>query len=91
MVQSPIALSMRDSVVDDEMPALEFFGHWDGEGNATLTNTGHSAMVKLGRDEQPYISGGPLKSGQRYIFEQMHFHWAKKDKYGSEHSVDGQT
>lgn len=35
----------------------------------------------------PYISGGPLTD--RYIFEQIHFHWADCDSSGCEHILEG--
>lgn len=92
MVQSPIAISTRDSIIEENMKPLEFHGHWKREGNATLLNTGKTAKVSLrGRSIQPYITGGPLESDERYIFEQMHFHWSRRDEHGSEHVVDGKT
>lgn len=92
MVQSPIAISSRSSTYEDDVAPLEFHGHWKKDGNATLYNTGTTAKVIFQyRSENPYITGGPLRAGERYIFEQMHFHWAKKDKYGSEHTVNGET
>jgi carbonic anhydrase len=39
--------------------------------------------------ETPYLVGGPLKN-DKYIFEQLHFHWADQNTKGCEHIVDGQ-
>jgi len=81
-VQSPIALEIRDAEFDDEAVPLEFVGHWDRiGGSAEMINTGTSAMIMLpNRNKKPYIVGGPLKD--KYIFEQIHFHWVGLD-FGS--------
>lgn len=72
---------------------MEFHGHWENVGKAFIENTGTSAKVTFqGRNEQPYISGGALQPNERYIFEELHFHWAEKDDDGgSEHNINGQT
>lgn len=73
------------------MRPLEFQGHWRKDGNATILNTGKTAKVAFrGRSKQPYIIGGPLESDEPYIFEQMHFHWGRRDEHGSEHVINGQ-
>lgn len=41
------------------------------------------------RNKKPYIIGGPLK--EKYIFEQLHWHWADNDECGCEHTLDGNT
>ncbi|XP_055306150.1 carbonic anhydrase 1-like [Sitodiplosis mosellana] len=43
------------------------------------------------RTERPYIDGGLLPPTERYVFEQMHFHWGESDSVGSEHVIDGKT
>jgi carbonic anhydrase len=77
-VQSPIALDIRGTEFEDEAVPLEYVGHWDKiGGSAEMINTGTSAMITLpNRNRKPYIIGGPLK--EKYIFEQLHFHWVKK-------------
>lgn len=74
-VQSPIALQLRGSELQDDATPLEYFGHWDKVGgSAEITNTGTSAMITFpNRNNKPYITGGPLK--EKFIFEQIHFHW----------------
>lgn len=92
MVQSPIAISMRDSRVRDDVSRLEFHGHWEKDGIAFIENTGTSAKVKfVQRSSQPYINGGCLRPNERYIFEELHFHWAENDDAGCEHKINGQT
>jgi len=39
-------------------------------------------------EDRPMILGSTLGSS-RYIMEQLHFHWSKNDKSGSEHSING--
>lgn len=36
---------------------------------------------------KPYIKNGPLQ--EKYLLEQIHFHWGNQDDIGSEHSVNG--
>lgn len=92
MFQSPIAISSFNAIVEDDLPPLEFHNHWAKEGNAILANNGNNAKVSfVGRTKQPYIVGGTLKANEKYIFQQMHFHWAENDSYGSEHVVNGKT
>lgn len=88
-VQSPIAISTRSSDYLDDIEPLEYHGHWEAVGVAAVENTGTSAMIKFARRaHQPYIVGGPLH-GERYIFEQLHFHWADTDESGCEHTLEG--
>ncbi len=87
-VQSPIAISTREANYKDDVEPLEYHGHWEAVGTARIENTGTSAMISFaGRQQHPYIIGGPLK--ERYIFEQLHFHWADSDESGCEHTLEG--
>lgn len=87
-VQSPIAISTREANYKDDVEPLEYHGHWEAIGAARVENTGTSAMITFARRPQkPYIIGGPLK--ERYIFEQLHFHWADTDESGCEHTLEG--
>lgn len=61
-------------------------------GEAIIENTGISAKITFqGRCEQPYITGGVLQPNERYIFEELHFHWSESDEAGCEHKINGQT
>lgn len=92
MVQSPIAISSSEAVIRDNIKPLLFHGHWDADGTAKIENTAITVKLRFSdRNEQPYISGGPLRPHKRYIFDHMHFHWAHKDKIGSEHTLDGKS
>lgn len=93
MVQSPIAILLHNTKIDDEVKPLTFFGHWTTNSRAIIENTGKSAQLSFQGQtaaQRPQISGGPLKSCQRYIFEQMHFHWSDNDYFGSEHRINEQ-
>lgn len=90
-VQSPIELCTRSSLHVDDARPLQFYGHFDAIGVASIQNTGHSAMITFAKREQrPYIKGGPLQPLEKYIFEQIHFHWAAEDDSGGEHTIEGQ-
>lgn len=92
MVQSPISISLRSSKVVDKVKPLKYVGYWKKDGQAIIENTGTSAKVTFQhRTDLPFICGGPLKPSERYIFEQMHFHWAEKDNVGSEHVINGKA
>lgn len=89
-VQSPIAVCTRSSDYVDDMLPLEYHDHWKAVGVACVQNTGTSAMVTFSRrPAQPYIIGGPLPSNEKYIFEQLHFHWSDTDESGCEHTLEG--
>lgn len=88
-VQSPIAISSRDTKIADNVHPLEFHGHWNCDG-AFIENTGISAKVTLNsRKQQPFICGGHLPPNSRYIFEELHFHWTERDDSGCEHRING--
>uniref|UniRef100_T1GZ69 Alpha-carbonic anhydrase domain-containing protein n=1 Tax=Megaselia scalaris TaxID=36166 RepID=T1GZ69_MEGSC len=88
-VQSPIEISNRAIEHRDDVDPLEYHGHWEPVGIARATNTGTSAMVTFSkRNQQPFITGGPL-GHNRYIFEQIHFHWSETDESGCEHTLEG--
>lgn len=91
-VQSPIAISSCASKIHDNLQPLKFHGHWHKDGKAFIENTGISAKVTFqNRNEQPFVNGGALQPNERYIFEEIHFHWSERDDAGCEHKINGQT
>lgn len=40
-------------------------------------------------ENRPFMQGGPLLK-DKFIFEQLHFHWGSEDVWGSEHMIDGE-
>lgn len=103
-VQSPIALSFRETDFIDIAKPLEYHGYWDANRIAHIENTGQSAVITFSVQKQqqqqsteqqrqlqlPYIKGGLLPLNENYIFEQLHFHWSNSDESGSEHVLDHQ-
>ncbi|XP_005095300.1 carbonic anhydrase 2 [Aplysia californica] len=86
-MQSPIDISTKNVVHD---PFLELFNLTEYEKTSGvimhLANVGgHTARV-LYSGTAVYIRGGSLPD--KYQLDQFHFHWAKEDLTGSEHSVD---
>lgn len=74
----------------NDVKPLQYSGYWAQDGNAQIVNDGHTAKVTFeNRYVQPHLTGGLLKD--RYIFEQMHFHWGETDNIGSEHTIDGKA
>lgn len=64
---------------------------WNKPGQYSLENSGQSALLRIEcsqRELKPFLSGGMLPPQNRYIFEQLHFHWADCDALGSEHMID---
>lgn len=90
-VQSPIEIALRDARMDDNVLPLEFYGYWNGgNGRAIIENTGTATKVTFHNQKtQAYICGGILPPNERYIFENLHFHWGKRDNIGCEHKING--
>lgn len=88
-VQSPIEFNTRAIHQSTNLSPLIYHGHFAGEGVASIINTGSSTNITFAnRKVQPFLTGGPLGS-DKYIFEQLHFHWADEDSCGSEHTIEG--
>ncbi|XP_055681739.1 carbonic anhydrase 2-like [Lutzomyia longipalpis] len=87
-VQSPIGLDIRQVNLADDVTPLEYHGHFDLIGRAYVENTQTSAQITLDRAQKPFIIGGPL-GAQKYLFEQLHFHWGDHDHLGCEHTIEG--
>lgn len=88
-VQSPIEFNTRNCVQKDDFTPLLFNGHFAGDGTAAILNTGSSTNITFDRRTvQPFLTGGPL-GNSKFIFEQLHFHWADHDYSGCEHTIEG--
>lgn len=90
-VQSPIAIVSSDAIIKDHIKPLVFYGHWNADGEAKIENTATTVKLRFSGRNQPHLSGGLLRPNKRYIFDHLHFHWAHKDKLGSEHTLDGKS
>ncbi|XP_004608922.2 carbonic anhydrase 4 [Sorex araneus] len=82
--QSPIAIKTSEAKVNSDLGPFSFSGY-DKKGKWSVTNNGHSVMVKL--DGQAWIEGGGLAA--KYQATQLHLHWSRESGKGSEHSLDG--
>lgn len=84
--QSPVNL-LNNDFSGTIAPRLEFKGFTTTPAGATLTNNGHSVVIKwLPSTGLPAaISGGVLKS--TFIVDNAHFHWGRTDSTGSEHFI----
>ncbi|KAG8262850.1 hypothetical protein J6590_045048 [Homalodisca vitripennis] len=89
-IQSPVDI-ITEKTITLELPQLSMALPNLDNTRAKLQNSGHSAVVYIYGDkfQKPFLKGGPLQ--QRFIFEQMHFHWGKEDIWGSEHYLDGES
>lgn len=88
-VQSPIEFNTRNCCPKDDFAPLLFHGHFARDGSASILNTGSSTNVTFAdRKVQPFLVGGPLGDA-KFIFEQLHFHWADHDSSGCEHTIEG--
>lgn len=63
-------------------------------GALTLSNNGHTAIIKLRDSSQPNVwipqLTGTVVNGQVYQLLQLHFHWDKRSTHiGSEHALHG--
>lgn len=85
--QSPIDL-LNNDFSGTIAPRVEFKGFTTTPSGATLTNNGHSAVIRwLPSSGLPAeISGGVLGQN-RYIVDNAHFHWGRTDSTGSEHKI----
>lgn len=55
-----------------------------------VENNGHTLQLGIkSNDNRPYMMGSAVDN-QKWIFQQMHFHWGDTNNQGTEHSIDGQ-
>jgi len=84
--QSPIDINVdSDAVSPLEVDPLTW--NYVPQSGKFLKNNGHSWVVEM-QDEEPSLSGGPLK-GDIFKLEQFHCHWGDSDDVGSEHTING--
>ncbi|XP_054268733.1 carbonic anhydrase 2-like isoform X2 [Macrosteles quadrilineatus] len=89
-IQSPIDI-ITSQAVTLPLPVLDIVEPKQPKVKSLVYNNGHNVYVYIEEDPsvRPYLIGGPLK--QKFIFQQMHFHWGAQDIWGSEHLVDGNS
>ncbi|XP_054899431.1 carbonic anhydrase 4a isoform X2 [Poeciliopsis prolifica] len=83
--QSPVNIITRKVVRDERLTPLEF-KYYQHTFKISMTNTGHSVQIDI--PIRSTISGGELP--QTYKAVQLHLHWGKDGRFGSEHTIDGE-
>ncbi|GLV42153.1 Carbonic anhydrase 2 [Carabus blaptoides fortunei] len=86
--QSPIDISEHNVNLVNLEP-LNFINFNVTPANVTITNNGHTVMMKINNKEMPEMSGGPLKGTYRFV--QLHFHWGENDNEGSENTINNSS
>ncbi|KAH8366101.1 hypothetical protein KR093_009022, partial [Drosophila rubida] len=90
--QSPINIDEHNVQMRD-YPDLEYYNFDTTPETVTLTNNGHTVLVKMtfASGKEPRVRGGPLERKAYYQFEQFHFHWGENDTVGSEDTINNQA
>lgn len=86
--QSPIDID-EHQVLRVHLTPIRYEGFETPPLSSTITNNGHTVLLKLNMSEQATISGGPLKG--KYVFSQLHFHWGQNDSFGSEDLINNHS
>lgn len=86
--QSPIALYSQNATVDRDSVPLIIEGMDAKPSAVRVENNGHSIKISFSyqNDNKIRIYGGPLKTS--FILDNIHWHWGKSDKIGSEHMLN---
>lgn len=87
-LQSPINLETKGANVDSSSQPLTIVGIDAKPSFINVENNGHSLKLSFNypNNKQVEILGGPLE--QPYILENVHWHWGKSDRAGSEHTLN---
>ena len=86
--QSPV--NLENPVYEKSLTAIHFSNYDEKLIKTELSNNGHTAKLSLKSNSAvvPEISGGGLNG--TYHFAQLHFHWGKTSKSGSEHWMNSE-
>lgn len=85
--QSPINIVTNHQTETNKTFIISGFD--DRPCSITFTNSDGSLRMKLNYvdNSKVYFEGGPLND--KYIVDNIHFHWGPNDDDGSEHAIDG--
>lgn len=86
--QSPIALNSNNATVDRDSTPLIIEGMDAKPTSIRAENNGHSMKISFNyaNGKRVRVYGGPLKVP--FILDNIHWHWGKSDKSGSEHTLN---
>ncbi|XP_050333538.1 carbonic anhydrase 1 isoform X1 [Bactrocera neohumeralis] len=83
---SPLNIDSVD-IVNKTFPPFAMLAFQEEPKIAEIVNTGDTILFQYTYDdEQPVISGGPLKG--KFIFQEIYFHWMGNDTFGHEDRTD---
>uniref|UniRef100_T1GNG9 Carbonic anhydrase n=1 Tax=Megaselia scalaris TaxID=36166 RepID=T1GNG9_MEGSC len=87
--QSPINLIPADAQAQNAQN-IQFNGYdIQIPGNSLiLVNNGHSAQLNFNEQTSNLTITGGILGEEKYILEQIHFHWGGANGRGSEHTID---
>ncbi|XP_069755635.1 carbonic anhydrase 7 [Narcine bancroftii] len=86
--QSPVDILPAEAVYNAELQPIAL--SYTGCSSVSICNNGHSVMVEFEEsNDKAVVSGGPLDFP--YRLKQFHFHWGRKGKPGSEHTINGKS
>merc|ERR1719219_2955383 len=72
--QSPIDIVTSEAKQVGKNKAL-YFWHYGSQLKGSFVNNGHSMQFNPGKPSKLILTGGTLDKGEKYRFEQLHFHW----------------
>ena len=85
--QSPIDICAKDVTKESHSPFELKIIEGDVAAKWTLTNNGHTIVVKPPPEVKWQLSGGVLQG--TYELDHFHSHWGNVAGHGSEHTLDG--
>lgn len=86
--QSPISLHSHNATVDRDSAPLIIEGMDAKPSSLMVENNGHSMKLSFeyANNKKVRVYGGPLQIP--FILDNIHWHWGKSDKSGSEHTLN---
>lgn len=87
--QSPVDLKKCDILFDPKLKGTNFEFHYLPQDCHELLNKGHTWSIKVNHDGHSYLNASHLP--WEYKLVDIHCHWGRDSKYGSEHTVNGRA
>ncbi|XP_067649960.1 carbonic anhydrase 7-like [Haliotis asinina] len=86
--QSPINIDTTRTFLNDTMAI--HYECFNRTIPGLLTNNGHVPVFSFENQKRPVLMGVPHHEHDRYLLEQIHLHFQKDSRTGSEHTIDGE-